>query len=167
MWRHENIRTKDFQWTHSTSEGSDQRDNDRTQHHCNSPPGRDFACILAIDVDLQCCLQCTDGKDNNCIKWLKVTWCEVSNASSLQKWKHSTLTASIVLVISMNKRIHTLRGKCLIDNYSLRYLAFPIVNSRLNLQNASGVCPYCDCQLLKILRIEWNRKDLTLQKSFT
>ena len=89
----------------------------------------------------------------------------VSNASSQQKWRHSTLTVSIVLVISMNKHVHTLRGKCSIDGYSWRYLAFPIVNSRLNVQNAPGVCPYCDCQLLKNLRIEWNRKDLTLQKS--
>ena len=72
----ENMHTKDFQWAHSTSEGSDQWDIDRIQHHCNSPPGKEFACILAINVNLQCHLQCSEGKDNNCIKWLKVTWGE-------------------------------------------------------------------------------------------
>ena len=45
--------------------------------------------------------------------------------------------------------VHTPRGKCLIDDYSQRYLALPIPGSRLNSRNAPGTRSYCNCQWLQ------------------
>ena len=38
------------------------------------------------------------------------------------------------------REVHTPRGKCLIDNYSQRYLALLLPGSRPNARNSPGAC---------------------------
>ena len=67
--------------------------------------------------------------------------------------------------ISLRVQIHTPRDKCSIDDYSQQSLALLIPVNRLNARNSR---PYCNRQpLKKILRIKWNRKNLTTRKFFT
>ena len=64
-------------------------------------------------------------------------------------------------------QVHTPRCEYLIDDYSQRYLALSIPDSKLNTRNAPGTRPYCNFEPLKKFTDQMKLQNLTSHKFFT